>query len=197
MKDITTNEIKAVLTIVKSPEIMYNANSLSKVLGISSMGTLKILKRLETESILKSRQIGKSNVYKVKTENNYARNYVTFLLSKESASSSGFIKRWVNEIKKIKHADIAILFGSVLRKTNANDIDVLLVTDQRRFKKLKGEINKINEINIKKIHPIYQTRTDLVKNIRKRDRVVLDAIKGIVAFGEEGFLGVYDDSCKE
>ena len=197
MRDITKNEIMAVLTIVKSPEIMYNANSLSKGLGISSMGTLKILKRLETESILKSRQIGKSNIYKVNTGNNNARNYIKFLLSRESSSSSSFIKRWITEIKKIKHADIAMLFGSVLKKTDVNDIDVLFVTEQRQFKKLKAEINKINEINIKKIHPIYQTCNDLVRNIGKRDRVVLNAMKGIVVFGEERFLEVYDESCGE
>lgn len=197
MKDITRNEMRALLAIVKSPEITYNANSLSKVLGISSMGALKILKRLETESILKSKQIGKSNIYKVNAENDYAKNYIKFLLSKESVSSSGPVKRWVNEIKKIKSADIAVLFGSLLKKESPGDIDVLFVTNQKRFKKLKKEIQELNEINIKKIHPVYQSFEDAVSNIKKRDKVVLSAIKGIIVFGEEKFIKVYNDSCKE
>ena len=49
MEDITKNEMKAVLEILKSPEVMYNANNLAKVLEITSMGTLKILKRLEAK----------------------------------------------------------------------------------------------------------------------------------------------------
>ncbi len=197
MKDITKNEIQAVLTIVKSPEIMYNANSLSKVLGISSMGTLKILKRLEKESILTSRRIGKSVIYKINTENKYSRDYVKFLLSRESAGSSGIIKRWVNEIKKVKNADIIVLFGSLLKGNNPKDIDALFITNQKRFKKLKKEVQELNEINIKKIHPIYQSFEDIVSNIKKRDKIVLNAIKGIIVFGEEKFLEVYNESCKE
>ena len=44
------------------------------------------------------------------------------------------------------------------------DIDVLLVTDKKKFAKLKKEIENINIINIKKLHPIYQTKKDLEKN---------------------------------
>ena len=90
-----------------------------------------------------------------------------------------------------------VLFGSVLEKPNPNDIDVLLVTDQKRFPKLQREIKELNEINIKKIHPIYQTYNDIVKNIKKRDKPVLNAIKGIIVFGEERFLEVYNESRKE
>ena len=50
MKDITKTEMDIVLTLVKTPEAIYNANSLSKVLNITPMGALKILKRLEQES---------------------------------------------------------------------------------------------------------------------------------------------------
>lgn len=195
--DITENEVKTVLAIVKSPEVMYNANSLSKVLDISSMGVLKILKRLEKQSVLKSKKIGKAVVYFIDVENDYSKDYVEFLLLREANCSSGIIKRWINEIKKIKSADLAILFGSILTKKDPNDIDVLFVTDQKRFDQLKKEVEKLNEINIKKIHPVYQTFEDLVNNIKNRDKVVLNAIKGIVVFGEDKFLGVYDESRKE
>ncbi len=39
MREITQAEMNVVLTLVKSPEIIYNANSLSKVVGITPMGT--------------------------------------------------------------------------------------------------------------------------------------------------------------
>ena len=47
MNDITKAEMDAVLTIVKSPEQNYNANNLAKIIGVTPMGALKILKRLE------------------------------------------------------------------------------------------------------------------------------------------------------
>lgn len=194
MQDITKNEMQAVLAIVKSPEIMYNANSLSKVLGISSMGALKIVKRLEKEGVLKSKQIGKASIYQINIENDYANKYVSFLLSKEAINSPALVKRWINEIKKLKSADMAILFGSVLRKQEPRDIDVLLVTDQKKFEKLKKEVDERNQINIKKLHPVFQSFEDVVNNIKKRDPVVLNAIKGIIVFGEDRFIEVYHDA---
>ena len=90
---------------------------------------------------------------------------------------------------------MSILFGSVLRnEKEAKDIDVLLVTvtDKKKFSKLKKEIAEINLINTKQIHPIYQTEEDLKNNIKKGDKVVLNAIKGIVVFGEDMLLKVLE-----
>ena len=177
MIDITKAEMDIVLRLVKNPEVDYNANSIAKVVGITAMGALKILKRLEQESILKSKKIGKAVIYRVNTENTYARRYVELMLSRESPHANPQVKRWIEELKKIKNADSIILFGSVLEKSNPNDIDVLLITDQKRFPKLQQEIKELNEINIKKIHPMYQTYNDIIKNIKKRDKPLLNARK--------------------
>ena len=197
MKEITKAEMDLVLKLVKSPETDYNANSIAKVAGITAMGALKILKRLEQESILKSKKIGKAVIYRVNIESSYARRYVELILSRESLHANPQVKRWIEELKKIKNADIIVLFGSVLEKQNPNDIDVLLITDQKRFPKLQQEVKELNEINIKKIHPMYQTYHDIIKNIKKRDKPLLNAIKGIVVAGEEQFLQIYNESRKE
>ncbi|HIG95787.1 TPA: hypothetical protein HA249_02760 [Candidatus Woesearchaeota archaeon] len=196
MKEITKAEMDVVLKLVKSPEVDYNANNLAKVVGITAMGALKILKRLESESILKSKKIGKAIIYRVNQES-YARRYIGLILSRESLYANPLVKRWIGEVKKIKNADLIILFGSVLEKSNPNDIDLLLVTDQKRFPKLQEEIKELNKINIKKLHPLYQTYNDLIKNIKKRDKPLLNAIKGIVGRGEEKFLDIYHESRKE
>ena len=83
MQTITKNEMEAILIIFKDIDSHYNANNLSKKIGISSMGTLKILKRLEIQNILKSTTFGKAVFYKVNLGNDYARNYIEFLLKKE------------------------------------------------------------------------------------------------------------------
>jgi len=197
MKEITKAEMRVMLTLVKSPEVIYNANSLSKVIGITSMGTLKILRRLEQESLVKPKKIGKAITYKINIEEPYTHKYVSLILVREAQYASPQVKRWINEVKKIKNADVIVLFGSVLEKSNPNDIDVLLVTNQKQFPRLQKEIEELNEINIKKIHPIYQTYNDIINNIKKRDKPVLNAIKGIVALGEDKFLKVYDESRKE
>ena len=197
MKEITQAEMKIALKIVKSPELDYNANNISKVAGITSMGALKVLKRLENESILKSKKVGKAVIYKINTDSSYACQYIRLILSRESLHANSLVKRWIEELKKIKSADLIVLFGSVLDKLNPNDIDVLLITDQKRFSKLQKEIKELNEINVKKIHPMYQTYSDIVNNIKKRDKPILNAIKGIVLRGEEKFLDIYNESRKE
>ena len=191
MNDISHNEMVLVLKILKNPEFMYNANSIAKEIGISSMGALKILKRLEKENVLLAQQLGKATFYKINKTNEYVLDYLKFLLKREVEQAHPYVKVWANELKKIKNTDCAVLFGSVLRKyEKANDIDVLLVTDKKRYSLLKKEIEEINMINTKKIHCIYQTKEDLRSNIKKSDKVVLSAIKGKVVVGEDLFIQV-------
>ena len=197
MREITKTEMNIVLTFVKSPEIIYNANSVAKVIQITPMGALKALKRLEQESILKSKRIGNATTYRVNVKDAYAQRYVSFILARSAKQANFQVKRWITELNKIKSADVVVLFGSILYKSNPNDVDVLLLTDQKRFSKLKQEIKEINELNVKKIHPLYQTFRDIVKNIKERDKPILSAIKGIVIRGEEKFLDIYDESRKE
>ena len=188
MKDITNNEMRFVLVIFKNPEKEYNTSNIAEILGISPMGALKIARRLEKENIIKSREIGKARVYQLNLQDAYVRQYLKFLLKREAEQSPAYIKMWVNELRKIKNADAAVLFGSILRSKEARDIDVLLITSQKRFSKLKKEVENINLINIKKLHPIYQSEKDIKTNINNGDKALLNAIKGIVIFGEDKLI---------
>lgn len=185
----TDNEMKAILKILKSLNESYNANSLSKILGISSMGTLKILKKLEKEGILKSKQMGNASFYGADLNNEYAIDYLKFLIKKEAEFSNPYIKRWIRELRKINEADIIIIFGSVLNiGEKANDIDILFIVERKSFNSLKSEIEKLNRINEKKIHPVYQTFSDLESNLIKKDKVIINAIKGVIVKGEDKFI---------
>ena len=47
-------------------------------------------------------------------------------------------------------------------------------------------IKEKNQLLIKKLHPVKQTHEDLIKNIAKKDKVIINAIKeGIVIHGYE------------
>lgn len=185
----TKNEAKAVLSILKSPEKEYNANNLSKIIAITPMGALKILKKLEKEDVLVSSKIANASYYRVNFSSSYASDYAAFLLKDEAEHSPSYAKRWISELRKIKEADIAIIFGSAIKsEEKAKDIDALFVVAGRKFDALKEEIKKLNLLNEKKIHPIFQTKKDLLRNIGKKDPVVLSAIKGVAAFGEREFV---------
>ncbi|MBI2137176.1 hypothetical protein HYU12_01510 [Candidatus Woesearchaeota archaeon] len=186
MKDITDNEMHFVLGIFKSPELEYNANSISKLIGISSMGALKIAKRLEKENILVFREFGKAKFFRLNHGSEYVRDYVKFLLKREAEQANSYVKVWINELRKLKSAHAAILFGSVLTKhREAGDVDAVLITDEKKFTELKKEVEEVNSINVKRLHPVYQSKADFIKNIGKGDKVLLNAITGIVVFGED------------
>ncbi|MBI5347322.1 MAG: hypothetical protein HZB66_01795, partial [Candidatus Aenigmarchaeota archaeon] len=177
------------LAVFKSPEKEFNANSVSKEIGITPMGALKIMKRLHKDGILAAKVAGKATFYRLNHENNYAKEYLQFILRMEAEQSLPYIKRWVSEARKLKSADIAIIFGSVLKKGNeANDIDVMAVTTQDRFEELKKEVSELNKINEKKMHVVYQSPADFKGNMQKQDKIVLNAIKGTIAFGEKKLI---------
>ena len=183
MKDITKNELSFVLVVFKTPEKRYNANSISKILGITPMGALKIARKLEKEEIIKGNEEERKRYYEI-AKNDYAKDFVRFALKQEREQSE--VRGWVLDIKKLEGAKIAIMFGSILtNQRTARDIDVLLVTEQKDFKELEDSIEKSNRISSKKIHPVFQTIQDLKSNIKKPDRVVLNALKGIVVLGED------------
>lgn len=186
LQTITQNEIEILLAILKNPRENYNARNLAEKIGISSMGALKIVKNLEKEGILTSKLIGKSNIYNINTTPEYNKQYIKFLLQREAKQAKPHTKVWINELKKITAAEIIILFGSILKKEQAQDIDVLFVT--KNLPKLKKEIQEIQNVSNKKIHPVFQSIEDFRKNIRKEDKALISAIKGIVVKGEETYM---------
>ncbi len=191
MRNVTDNEMRMIATILKSPEVHYNANTIAKFLDISPMGAWKIAQKLQKEDILSVEEIGNAHIFKLNLSNDYVRNYVRFVLAKEAESAHPYLKRWITELKKIKHAELVILFGSVLKKhEEAGDIDALIVSNDKNFNAIKKGIEEINSINDKKIHPVYQTKEDLKKNVAKPDKVVLNAIKGLVVSGHDTLIEV-------
>ena len=186
MKDITNNEMMFMLSIFKSPESKYNANNLAKLIGISRMGALKIAKKLESEGIISSQEFGRAKFYRLNINDDYVKQYIRFLLKREAKQAHPYVRVWIDEIRKIKSADAAILFGSVLRKfKDAGDIDVVLILNEKNYKKVKNEILEVNEIGTKKIHALFQTTKDFIGNIKKNDKPLLSAVNGIYVFGED------------
>ncbi len=183
------NEEKVVLRILRELGVEYNANSLSKVIGLTSMGSLKILRRLENQKLINIRRVSNIKFYDFNFDSSYAKDYVSLIIRKEVDSSSAFVKRWVNDLRKVGIAEIAILFGSVLTKgKNAKDVDVLFVVDKNNFSRIKKEVEKLNQLSNKKVHPVYQTKKDLMANLKIKDKVVLEIVKGIVISGEKNFV---------
>ena len=194
MNDITENEMKVMLRLFRDINTWYNANNLAKQMGISAMGVLKIVRRLKKENILKYRQEGRRKYYYINYDNQYAKDYLNFLLKKEAEESIPRVKVWMRELNHFNNLiDIGIIFGSVIRNDKYNDVDIVMVYNEKDNKKVMDLVKERNILTTKKIHPIRQTINDLKKNIKKGDKVILNALKsGIVGIGHEKFVEVME-----
>lgn len=184
------NQMQALLILFKDVDADYNARSLSSKLGITPMGSLKILKKLEKQDLLASRRMGKAVFYKPNLENDYTRACIRFLLQKEAHDAPPRIKRWVNELRKLDGiADIGILFGSIIHKEKHRDVDVLLILKPAKTKKTNRCVAHLNRVGIKRIHAVKQTKEDFLKNLRKKERIILSAVRdSVVLFGYDEFV---------
>lgn len=192
MKSGQKNEMLFVSSILKNPKEEYNANSLARLMKISAMGSLKIARKLEKEEIIKSRKVGRANIYRINF-NDYSKQYINFLLKKEINETNPYIKRWVRDLEKIKSANAIILFGSVLTKgEGANDIDALIIVNQNNIKKVKKEIESLNSINDKKVHPVFQTKQDLAKHLKEDNKMILNALRGLYISGADIIMEILE-----
>ena len=109
MININKAESKLLLKIFKDFSRDYNANSISKEIGITPRGALKILKKLKARNLLKDKQLGRAVFYKINFDDKYAIKIIETLLIAEARERA---ERWVKEFNDIfKSTDIVILFG--------------------------------------------------------------------------------------
>ncbi|MBS3096712.1 nucleotidyltransferase domain-containing protein [Candidatus Woesearchaeota archaeon] len=189
MVSLTQKERETLLILFKDFTAFYNANSISKLLGISHVGAQKIFKRLLGEGILKDQTIGKSIIYKLKLEDDYVCKLIAFLLADEANS----FKRWKEEFKDVyKIGRIIMLFGSVLKDyAKAKDIDIMVVLEKKDYKEVAKIIKQKQELLPKRIHSIELTANDIIKNIKNRKEAIIDIVKNaVVLYGQNEYVEI-------
>lgn len=190
MKTLTKKESEVLLTLFKDLNKDYNANSLSKLTGITPRGALKILKNLKSQNLLVSKQLGKATFYKINFNDEYAIRLLPILLMNESKEKA---TRWLAEFNELfEHIDIAIIFGSITRNPKtAKDIDLLIVFKKEKHNIINEIIKKRRNISTKPIHLVKQTPKDFIKNLKKKDTVLLNVIKrGYVLTGYDQLIKI-------
>ena len=175
MIELTKKEQEALLILYKDISNFYNANSLSKELKITQVGTMKLLKRFEKNNVLIGKRIGKSIVYKTNIGDEFVQKLIAFALINEASN----YPRWKDEFKSLYKEDRILLFyGSASRNySNAKDIDLFIIINKRDSNEVSKKLEKIQSILPKPIHLIKATKEDLVKNINEKNKAMVDIIK--------------------
>ena len=190
MIHLTEKERETLIILFKDFATYYNANSISKLLKISHVGAQKIFKRLLKDNLLKSQQIGKSIIYKLRLEDDYVRKLIAFLLADEANSKS---KRWKEEFRELfKKGRIAILFGSTIKNYElARDIDLMVVIDKKDYPEVKKITDKKRELLPKKLHSINITEQELRSNLKQKKEAMIDIVKNaIILYGQDEYVEV-------
>ena len=188
MTSLTKKEKEALIILFKDFTSFYSANSISKIMSISHVGAQKIFKRLYSSNILKFERIGRSIIYKLRLEDDYVCKLISFLLADEANKH----KRWMEEFNELYKGDRTIvIFGSVLKNyEKANDIDIMII-DNKKDEKIRKIIDEKDKILSKKIHLIQITYPNLMENIKKKNKTIIDIIKNsIILYGQERYVNL-------
>lgn len=191
---------KILIRILKDFTIEHTITSLAKETGLSRVGVWKILKKIEADRLINLKSIGNGRtstyIVNLNWSNILTEKKLELLLIEEVQSN----QRWIDNFKGLEsQIDFLILFGSILHSSKqANDIDLLIVTDKKNLSKVRENISKIQKSQVKKIHLNSFTISEFKEEINKKNKVFIDAIKkGIVLFGQEKFIKLLKETKKQ
>ena len=187
---IPKNTSKIILFLLKNiDEFGYNINQISKLNNISVGSAFKILKEFEKNKIVSKTDISNASHYKLNLNNHETIKLCELLILGERRNLKGYAKIYADEIIKFNQTEIILLFGSVLKGKDFNDVDVLFVTNQT--KKVNDFCLDISKVRTKPVVPLILKKEDLIKEIKQKKEVILDMIKdSIVLKGETVFMEV-------
>lgn len=190
MKGLSDKEIEILLLLFKDFSTGYNANSITNRIKITPAGAFKSLRNLEKRKLVIGKRMGKARFYKANLDDYYSFRTIETLLINEARVNA---PRWIFEFRDLfDKIEIAVIFGSVIKNPEkAGDIDLLLVLKKEKNRAVNGIIEEKGKLSRKVIHVIKQTPDDMSKNLRKGNKVVLNAIKnGYVLHGHDKLLKV-------
>ena len=199
MAEIRENGKKALKIIFTDYLTNYNSYNIKGKIGISDVGSLKLLRRLKEKNILTSEKMGNAIFYKTNLNNNYIIKLLELVFS-DYSNLSGFIKGWIYDLRLfIPKTKALFLFGSILTKEkNAMDADVcFILKNPDDYNKLQSQINDINRKSRLKIHPMYLTKKEFERKLREKDKPLVEMVKNcVVVHGVELFVKVLKNAQK-
>jgi predicted nucleotidyltransferase len=189
MNMITKNTNKILLFLLKDLSVIgYNINQIAKETKISLGSAFKILKELEKKNIINKKNISNGSYYKINF-NFESQILFELILINERKNQENKIKIYINEISKYIDSELILLFGSILKNENYNDVDVMFITDNT--KKVLDFCLNISKIRTKPIVPFILKKEDLIEELKKQNQTIINIIKNsIIIKGEKKFLEV-------
>ncbi len=187
---IPKNTASVIMYLLRNTEEFgYNINQIAKLNKISVGSAFKILKGLEKDKIIIKKEISNASHYKLNFDNSETIKLCELLLLAERRGLKGHAKIYADEVVNFKEAEMIIIFGSVLRGKEFNDVDVLFLTNQT--KKVNNFCLEISKVRTKPVVPLILKQEDLIKAMKNKKEAILGMMReGIVLKGESIFVEV-------
>jgi predicted nucleotidyltransferase len=164
----------------------YSINQLAKLVGMTPRGAYKLLKRLEAECIIVPQKLGNAIFYRINVASDLARKKAELALFEEIRLP--YARAQAKDLERLRPFVLAaMLFGSVLEKgEKSGDLDVLVVIKEKDYEPFNKALNELRRLKPKPIQPVIQTPEDLIKNLKKPDKVILEILRtGKVLWGHD------------
>jgi DNA-binding Lrp family transcriptional regulator len=194
---ITANEKKILRFLLTNLDKDYSINEIAKRSGLAPNGAYEILKKLESTGVLLSKKIANLKSYKINFDSIEANKLLELALIPNYRESK--ISYRYGDLKPLeKVTKLCIIFGSyITKKEKPNDIDIVFVIKKADYKKYSQALDKVKMIMPFKLHDVLQTKEDLIKNIKKRDSIIIKAVsEGAVLWGHEFIIGVIKNAAE-
>ena len=191
MKKINTKDT-ILKILLKQFSINWTITSLANEINLSRVGIWKVLKKLERERLITLTKMGQgrtnTTTIKLNWKNLVLKKKLSLILTEEASQ----YPRWLNNFEELENlTDFVVLYGSILiSPKEANDIDLLeIVLNKNGFLEIEKIIQKIQKTQLKKIHSESFTKPEFEKEIKKPNKIFIDALKkGVILFGQEKFI---------
>ena len=193
---IPKNTAKLIRFLLRNIERFgYNINQIAKYLKISVGSSFKILKDLEKNKIVTSQTIGNAVNHNLNLDNPETVKLCELLILEEKRQLSGYAKLYSESLQEFEKAELIILFGSIFKKKEFNDVDVLFVAN--KSKEVNDFCLELSKIRTKPVVPLILKKQDLIKELKNGKEAILSLIKeGIILKGESVFVELIKNAKK-
>jgi DNA-binding Lrp family transcriptional regulator len=191
MKEIIDSKKEVLKILLKDFTAVHTITSLAEKLKMTRVGMWKLLKKIESEKIIRLISIGNGKTstctITLNWKNPLTEKNLALILSEEAYKN----ERWKDNFQELENkVNFLIIYGSILTSAkDANDIDLMsAISEKKDYAGIDRIINSIQKTQIKKIHMINFSEKELKEEL-KANKALIDGVKkGIVLFGQENFI---------
>lgn len=193
--NFTKIEIQIVKYVFKHYKDRYNARQLSRILNLNHANVNNLCAILVKKRLFVKEKIGNSAYFSFKYGDTLALKFMEYLLSLEENEFPKWMIVILDSLKEFNaYSYVGCVFGSSIKSKNFNDIDVLLIYEQKNTKEIENIKEKIRKTELidKPIRYLEITKEDLKQN--QDNQIFYNVIsENLVYHNPQGYVKVIKD----